>query len=111
MQRKIVELENRIKSLERQVAMLGCYIQPVDQPPTQLELIDQLEAPTSSCDEVMSTSQVLSYLGVSHTTLGRYRAGTVPRGKYPFPRPVSRTSEGKMYLSSEIHHWHAARLD
>lgn len=111
MRRKILELENRIKSLEQQVAMLSCSIRPVDQPPTQLELIDRLEAPTSSCGEVMSTSQVLSYLGVSHTTLGRYRAGKLPKGKPHFPRPFSRTAEGKMYLSSEIREWNEARLD
>lgn len=111
MQRKIVELENRIKSLERQVATLSCSIRLVDQSPAQLDLIDQLEAPTSSCDEVMSTPQVLSYLRVSYTTLGRYRAGNVPRGKCPFPKPVYRCSEGKMYLSSEIQQWRAARLD
>lgn len=111
MQRKIVELENRIESLERQVAMLSCSTRPVDQSPTQLELTYQLEAPTSSCDEVMSTSQVLSYLGVSRTTLRRYRAGKLPKGKPPFPRPFSRTAEGKIYISSEIRKWNEARLD
>lgn len=69
------------------------------------------QLPLLSGEAEMTTKEVLAYLKVSNTTLGRYRKGSVPRGKPPFPAPVGRGADGKRYLRRDIEHWASLAID
>jgi predicted DNA-binding transcriptional regulator AlpA len=53
----------------------------------------------------LTRAQVTKYLGVAHTSIHRYIAGRVPRGKPPFPQPSAKVGHKHLYKREEIVAW------
>lgn len=53
----------------------------------------------------LTRAQVIEYLGVAHTSIHRYIAGKVPRGKPPFPQPSAKVGHKQLYKREEIVAW------
>jgi predicted DNA-binding transcriptional regulator AlpA len=53
----------------------------------------------------LTRAQVTKYLGVAHTSIHRYIAGKVPRGKPPFPQPTAKVGHKQLYKREEIVAW------
>lgn len=53
----------------------------------------------------LTRAQVIAYLGVAHTSVHRYIAGRVPKGKPPFPKPVLKIGHKQLYKREEIVAW------
>lgn len=55
--------------------------------------------------DLISRDQVIKYLGIAHTSLGRYVNGQIPRGKPPFPQPAAKVGHKILYKREEIVAW------
>lgn len=89
------EIQTRLEELQREVNAMR----------------QDRQLPLLGGDPVMTTREVLAYLRVSSTTLNRYRAGKVPKGKPEFPNPVGRGADGKRYLRHDIERWSNAEMN
>jgi predicted DNA-binding transcriptional regulator AlpA len=68
-----------------------------------------LEA-TGSASEEMTKEEVLIYLDVSSTSLGRYMSGRVPGCKPDFPLPISSVGRSHRWRRADIYEWKTAYL-
>ena len=53
----------------------------------------------------LTRTQVITYLGIAHTSLHRYIKGQLPRGRAPFPLPVDKVGRSVLYRREDIVRW------